>query len=75
MSLINRKALRRFIIDKAQAMRPGMFTRVSGKALDEYEARIRAWVIDDIQRHPSIGKTFVESSNGAIVNKRSFSVG
>ncbi len=33
-------------------------TRVSGKALDNYEARIRAIIESDIMSHPSLGKTF-----------------
>ena len=58
-SLINRAAVKRFILKKMEAMRPHMgITRVSGEALDQYEAQLRAKIISEIQSHPSIGKTF-----------------
>jgi len=47
---------------KIEALRPGMeerITRVSTKALDRYEARIRAMIESDIMAHPSLGKTFL----------------
>ena len=70
MKLLNRKATRQFILSMAEAKRPGMFTRVSASVMADYEARLRVWITDDIERHPSIGTTFRESCNGAIVNKR-----
>ena len=58
-SLINRSAVKTFILKKLESMRPWLgFTRVSGAALDVYEGRIRAMIIKDIKDHPSRGKTF-----------------
>jgi len=62
MNLINRSATKKFILAKIEALRPGMeerITRVSTKALDRYEARIRAMIESDIMAHPSLGKTFL----------------
>ena len=59
--LLNRSAVRSFILAKIEAMRPGLASRVSGKVLDQYEARLRSWIVEDVQRHPSRGKTFVDS--------------
>jgi len=47
---------------KIAALRPGMeerIHRVSSKALDNYEARLRAIIESDIMSHPSVGKTFL----------------
>jgi len=58
-SLINKSAMKKFIIEKFKRLRPGMpITRVSSEALDKIEANLRASVIEDVKRHPSIGKTF-----------------
>ena len=60
-NLLNRSQIKVFIKAKLAAMRPGMedqLTRVSKKALDKYEARLRIMIEDDIMTHPSIGKTF-----------------
>jgi hypothetical protein len=58
-SLINREATKRFILAKVKSMRPGMpISRVSGDAMDHYEARLRAWIVEDVRRHASVGKTF-----------------
>jgi hypothetical protein len=59
--LINRKQIKIFIMAKLKAMRPGMeeqLTRVSKSALDNYEARLRIMIEDDIMTHRSAGKTF-----------------
>ncbi|KKM09624.1 hypothetical protein LCGC14_1722740 [marine sediment metagenome] len=59
MNLLNRTQVKAFILAKVQSMRPGMpLERVSKDALDWYEARLRAWIIEDVEKHPSIGKTF-----------------
>jgi len=40
-------------------MRPGMpITRVSKDAIEKLEARLRAWIIEEVEKAPSIGKTF-----------------
>lgn len=59
--LLNRSATRDFILAKFKSMRPGMpMDRVSILALDWYEAMLRAIIIEDVKRHPSIGVTFKE---------------
>jgi len=60
-SLLNRSALKKFILAKIAALRPGMekrITRVSSEALDNYEAKLKNSIEIDIHKHPSIGKTF-----------------
>lgn len=58
-SLVNRAAIKRFILKKMQALRPHMkISRVSQEAIDRYEFELRAKIINDIQSHPTIGKTF-----------------
>lgn len=61
MNLLNRSSTKKFILAKIAALRPGMeerITRVSGKALDNYEARLKSMIEIDIMKHPSIGKTY-----------------
>ncbi|RLC88994.1 MAG: hypothetical protein DRJ03_00090 [Chloroflexi bacterium] len=58
-SILNNAATKKFILAKFQSMRPGMpITRVSKDALEKLEARLRAWIVEEVQRCPSIGKTF-----------------
>ena len=58
-SLLNQAQTKKFILAKFVSMRPGMpITRVSKDALEKLEARLRAWIIEEVQRCPSIGKTF-----------------
>lgn len=58
-SILNQAATKKFILAKFVSMRPGMpITRVSKESLEKLEARLRAWIIEEVQRHPSIGKTF-----------------
>jgi len=58
-SLINRSAVKNFILKKLEDMRPWLrFNRVSKSALEVYEGRLRAMIIKDIKEHPSRGKTF-----------------
>jgi hypothetical protein len=57
--LVNQAALRRYILDRTQALRPQLgFTRVSREALERIEADTRKHVDMLIQGHPSVGKTF-----------------
>ncbi len=59
-SILNQLATKKFILAKFRSMRPGMpITRVSKDSLDKLEARLRAWIIEEVQRHPTIGKTFI----------------
>lgn len=59
-SILNNAATKKFIIDKFESLRPGMpITRVSKDALEKLEARLRADIIFEVRRHPSLGKTFI----------------
>jgi hypothetical protein len=59
-SILNKKATKAFILAKFENLRPGMpITRVSKEALEKLEARLRADIIFEVKRHPSIGKTFI----------------
>jgi hypothetical protein len=58
-SILNQSATKKFILAKFESMRPGMpITRVSQESLEKLEARLRAWIIEEVERHPSLGKTF-----------------
>jgi len=58
-SLVNKAAIRRFILKKFEAMRPHLgISRVSQDAIDQYEFELRAKIMEDIKSHPSMGKTF-----------------
>ena len=58
-SILNQSATKKFILSKFASLRPGMpITRVSQEAVEKIEARLRAWIIEEVKRHPSIGKTF-----------------
>ena len=57
--LVNRSGIKRFILDKLKEKRPHLgVTRVSADAYAKYEAKIRGLIEDDIDRHPTAGKTF-----------------
>jgi len=59
MNILNHSATKKFILAKFQSMRPGMpITRVSKDAVEKLEARLRAWIIEEVAKAPSIGKTF-----------------
>ena len=61
--LINRKAVRVFILDHADRTRPEVgMTRVSAKALDDIERKFMTSLRGYVQSHPSGGKTFMEVS-------------
>lgn len=57
--LLNKAAVRKFILDNWAATRPGhSITRVSDDAYAQYEYVLRQAIRRDIHRHPSIGQTF-----------------
>jgi hypothetical protein len=57
-SLINRAALKRFLLDRAKTMRPGHeFSRVSEETFEHLEAQLRNAAVELIRRHPSKGVT------------------
>jgi hypothetical protein len=58
-SLLNQKRVKIFILEKFISLRPGMpITRVSKDSIEKLEARLRAWIIEEVRRYPSIGITF-----------------
>lgn len=59
-SLLNRAAVRRFILAKVDQWRSGEphINRVSKQALDLLESELRARIIVEVRRHPSVGCTF-----------------
>jgi len=59
MSIINKVATKKYILDKTKSLRPGWdCTRVSESFLNEAEAYLRAYIIRCTHQHPTIGKTF-----------------
>ena len=59
-SILNQSATKKFILAKFRSMRPGMpITRVSQDSIEKIEAKLRTWIIAEVERHPSIGKTFI----------------
>lgn len=59
-NLLNHAATKKFILEKFKSMRAGMpITRVSKEAIEKLEAKLRADIIFEVRRHPSIGKTFI----------------
>ena len=59
--MLNRKAVRKYILDKLETTRPYLnIKRVSDKkGLDVLEAKFRAMVDREIAALPSVGKTFM----------------
>jgi len=59
--LINKKALKEYILLRAKALRPGWdCERISAGALQEIENMLKYRVDKMIRMHPTIGKTFKE---------------
>ena len=57
--LLNRRAARKFILQKVASMRPYWpCTRVSQESLDVIEAKLRSMIISMVESHPTLGKTF-----------------
>lgn len=54
--ILNRSAVRRYALEFARANRP-KFTRVSQEFVDRIEARVKALIQAEGQRHPSLGVT------------------
>ena len=58
-SILNQSATKQFILDKFKSLRPGMpITRISKEALEKLESQLRATIIFEVKRHPSVGVTF-----------------
>ena len=59
MSLLNRSAVKKLILQTINSTRPSLgITRVSADAFAHYEALLRNAIKNDVQTHPSVGKTF-----------------
>lgn len=54
---INRSSVRKLALDYSKANRAGRFTRVGKEFFQRIDARVRVMITDEVQRHPSIGKT------------------
>jgi len=57
-SLLNKSAVKKYILEKWQEQRSHEITRVSAEAYNDIEAAMRRVIDDMIQSHPSVGKTF-----------------
>lgn len=57
-SILNKSKLKKFILQQWEKHRTWKMTRVSQDAIDHYEFVLRQKIIQDIQSHPSVGKTF-----------------
>ena len=55
-SLIARPRVKRFVLDVAAKRRNGRFTRVSAAFLDQAEAALKNWCVDQVMRQGG-GKT------------------
>ena len=57
-SLVNRAALKRYLLDRAKVMRPHhRLSRVSEEALENLENMLRNQGAEMIRRHPAKGAT------------------
>jgi hypothetical protein len=57
-SLVNRAALKRYLLDRAKVMRPHhRLSRVSEEALENLENMLRNQASEMIRRHPAKGST------------------
>ncbi len=57
MNLINRSAVRQYVLESAKAMRSHTFTRVGASTYVAAESQLRNWLDGLIRQHPSRGKT------------------
>lgn len=58
MSLLNRKAVRERALDfAANNGRGNRFERVSNTFINRIEAKLNNIILDEVKRHPSVGKT------------------
>lgn len=55
--LIKKRAVKRMALELSKSNRAGKFTRVSGEFLIRMNSRLNAFIQEEVQRHPSIGKT------------------
>ncbi len=59
MELLNRSNTKKYILQMAEALRPGWnCNRVSKDSMDKINAKVKNYIREEVERHPSIGKTF-----------------
>jgi hypothetical protein len=56
-TLVNKKALRAYILERARAIRYHEFTRVSANTLDQCEIAMKMYINRQLESLPSKGKT------------------
>lgn len=57
--LLNKKAVRTYILEQAKVVRPGWSCeRVSAAVINGLEARLRGIIKRALHQHPCMGKTF-----------------
>ena len=68
MSLLNKKAVKQFILDTAKDQGRVDFTRVGSGSFDFLEVALKKTIQDEISAHPAGGKTInlgeVQADNG-----------
>lgn len=55
--LLNRQNVKRLALEVADAFRARKFTRVSKEFVARAETHMRGWIIAEVKRLPSVGKT------------------
>lgn len=61
MSLLNKQAVRAYILGRVKTHRPGWdASRVADAVYSELEFALKKRIDDGIHRHPTIGKTVME---------------
>lgn len=62
--LLNVAATKKFIKQYAKDKRQGwQMNRVSDEAIENLNAKLRIIIMEAIQRHPTVGKTFTYTGN------------
>jgi hypothetical protein len=60
--LINKLAVRKYLLAMSEEYRGGKFTRVSDSTFSVIDSKLRMMLESDIKVHPSIGKTVMIES-------------
>ena len=56
--VLNRKATKEFIMRMAEVHRPGWeFTQLKPHAMDVVSMKVKAFIIQEVKKLPSVGKT------------------
>lgn len=57
MKLLNHTHVRAFALEVSKQHRNGRFKRVSAEFMEKLEASIKARIVSEVTRHPSLGIT------------------